>query len=167
MAQKKSKKTLSSGNYTDLVLSNHRLEIVPTERGQNHAIEVRETWEEDTSAETEFLNMIEHHLANGWEIVPPEVLGALTEGTILSDEVLRDTDGEIVLVGRCFWHANYMIDDPIDLFSEGRPIVLQEAGKHISSATYLDHEMMCNAESSGQPVNWKAFTKKWSKKLGA
>ncbi len=40
--------------------------------------------------------LLEDHLCDGWEMVPPEDLGALTAAPILSDDIVRDDRGQIV-----------------------------------------------------------------------
>ena len=54
-------------------------------------------------------DLLEDHLANGWEMVPPEDIGALTSAPILSDEVERDDFGKITKVGRVYWFPDYAV----------------------------------------------------------
>ena len=58
--------------------------------------------------------LLEDHLGNGWEMVPPEDIGALTSAPILSDEVVRDEEGSVVEVGRVFWYPDYQVRDEIE-----------------------------------------------------
>jgi hypothetical protein len=58
--------------------------------------------------------LLEDHLCNGWEMVPPEDIGALTAAPILSDEISRDDDGRLTAAGRAYWYPEYQIRDEID-----------------------------------------------------
>lgn len=71
------------------------------------------------------LALLEHHLANGWEMVPPKDLGALTSAPILSDEIERDEDGQITAAGRVYWYPDYAVRDEIQELREKISIVFQ------------------------------------------
>ena len=45
--------------------------------------------------------LLEDHLCTGWEMVPPEDIGALTAAPILSDDIVRDEEGRVVEAGAC------------------------------------------------------------------
>ncbi len=55
--------------------------------------------------------IIEWQLYNGYNIIPPEKIGALTSGLIISDDVSFDEDGEIKDVEVCYWDSNYQVQD--------------------------------------------------------
>ena len=57
--------------------------------------------------------LLEDHLANGWEFVPPEDICALTAAPILSDEIERNDEGEITDAGRVYWYPQYAVKDEI------------------------------------------------------
>jgi hypothetical protein len=61
-----------------------------------------------------FHELVEHQLGNGWDSLPPETIGALTESIILSDEAELDDMGDFVNVGRCYWFPNYQVENPIE-----------------------------------------------------
>ncbi len=58
--------------------------------------------------------LLEDHLCNGWEMVPPEDIGALTAAPILSDEIARDDEGHITEAGRVYWYPEYQVRDEIE-----------------------------------------------------
>jgi hypothetical protein len=58
--------------------------------------------------------LLEDHLANGWELVPPEDIGARTAAPILSDEIVRDDRGEVAELSRVFWFPDYAVRDEIE-----------------------------------------------------
>ena len=61
-----------------------------------------------------FLELIEYQLSNGWELIRPEEVGALTSSVILMDDADRDDTGALVRCGRVYWHPNYAVEDPIE-----------------------------------------------------
>ena len=58
--------------------------------------------------------LLEDHLCGGWEMVPPEDIGALTAAPILSDEMVRDDEGRVTEAGRVYWFPDYQVRDEID-----------------------------------------------------
>lgn len=56
-----------------------------------------------------FNDLIEWQLCNGWEVVPPEDIAALTSAPILSDDVERDDRGELQRVGALYWFPAYAV----------------------------------------------------------
>jgi hypothetical protein len=104
----------SCGFYVDLEKTDERhLEIVLNANGR----EEFETIEEMRSAhgiDAALETLLEDHLGNGWEMVPPEDIGALTSAPILSDEVERDQEGGIADVGRVYWYPEYQVCDEIE-----------------------------------------------------
>ena len=52
-------------------------------------------------------DLLEDWLANGWEMVPPEDIAALTSAPILSDSVKRDDKGKLVSIGDAYWFPEY------------------------------------------------------------
>ena len=65
-----------------------------------------------------FVELIEYQLANGWELVRPEEIGALTDSLILSADVRRDDHGDLVRVGRIDWNPDYAVNDEIEVLEE-------------------------------------------------
>ena len=71
--------------------------------------------------------LLEDHLCNGWEMVPPEDIGALTAAPILSDEIRRDEEGRVMEVGRVFWYPDYAVRDEIEELRRDLVLVFQGA----------------------------------------
>ena len=69
--------------------------------------------------------LLEDHLCNGWEMVPPEDIGALTAAPILSDDILRDEEGRVTEVGRVYWYPNYAVRDEIEELRAHLTLVFQ------------------------------------------
>jgi hypothetical protein len=69
--------------------------------------------------------LLEDHLCNGWEMVPPEDIGALTAAPILSDEIGRDEDGRVVEAGRVYWYPDYQVRDEIEELRVHMKLVFQ------------------------------------------
>ena len=115
----------SYGFYADLRKTEEgHLEIVLNESGR----EEFETIEEmriahgiDAALET----LLEDHLGNGWEIMPPEDIGALTSAPILSDKVERDDEGEITGVGQVYWYPEYQVCDEIEELRKKQVVVFR------------------------------------------
>ena len=57
--------------------------------------------------------LLEDHLANGWELVPPQDIGALTDAPILSDQIERNDEGDVMHAGRVYWYPQYAVEDEI------------------------------------------------------
>ena len=149
------------GEYTDLVLTSSALYIFPTAEGQDAAKEMLDRGGRASQYEA-LRSMIEDHLANGWEEVDPETVGAMTDGYIISDEVLHDSKGEVVLVGRAYWFADYAITDELGNFAHGRPIMLTREGKLLSQESIRQHSQLLEAEEAGDTVDWSAFGRRFS-----
>lgn len=60
------------------------------------------------------IDLLEGHLSNGWEIIEPEEVGALTDALILTDEAERDDYGDLTALGRVYWNPNYQIQDDVE-----------------------------------------------------
>ena len=69
--------------------------------------------------------LLEDHLCGGWEMVPPEDIGALTAAPILSDEIVRDEEGRVVEAGRVFWYGDYAVSDEIEELRRDLVLVFQ------------------------------------------
>ena len=77
-------------------LNNGNLEMTLTREGRAEAREG-----------AQFNDLIESQLANGWEYVQPEEVGALTDATIITDDCVRNDDGDLVECGRVFSNIGY------------------------------------------------------------
>lgn len=61
--------------------------------------------------------LMEDFFTNGWEMVNPEDIGALTSGEIMSDQ-----DGNV------YWHERYQIEDMVEELMNGNKVNLQYGG---------------------------------------
>jgi hypothetical protein len=61
--------------------------------------EVRAIAAKEINADSQLAEVIEWQLCNGWELLRPEEVGALTDAPILSDNVERDNQGNVTHVG--------------------------------------------------------------------
>lgn len=89
--------------------------------------EAREEVEEllDKPVDQAFAELIEYHLANGWTLLDPEDVGALTASPILSEEVQYDEDGNIASVGRVYWYPEYQVKSEIEELLEDGEVVFR------------------------------------------
>ena len=53
--------------------------------------------------------LLEWQLANGWELIAPEEIGALTDAPLLSDDGERDDEGKLIALTTVYWLPNYQI----------------------------------------------------------
>jgi hypothetical protein len=102
------------GFYVDLhKTADGNLRIRLTRNGRRHFADIRE--QRDAFGINAALSaLLEDHLQTGWEMVPPEDIGALTSAPILSDEIVRDEEGRIVEAGRVYWYRDYQVKDEIE-----------------------------------------------------
>lgn len=65
---------------------------------------------------SDFIDAIEPLLANGWEWILPEEIGAMTDSPIISPDASREDDGTLRITesDRVFYHPNYMIEDELE-----------------------------------------------------
>ena len=71
--------------------------------------------------------LFEYQLCNGWNLVQPEQIGALTEAPILSDDIAHDDNGNIENIGTIYWFPDYMIIDfAKQLLEKGETIFVRE-----------------------------------------
>jgi len=102
------------------------LEILLTGEGQANFDTVQE--ERDTHGiHAALCALLEDHLCNGWEMVPPEDIGALTAAPILSDEVVRDDNGRAIEVGHVYWYPDYAVRDEIEELRKNLVLIFQGA----------------------------------------
>jgi len=113
------------GFYVDLRKTEEGdLEILLTGEGQANFDTVQE--ERDAHGiHAALWTLLEDHLGSGWEMVPPEDIGALTAAPILSDEIERDEGGRVVEAGRVYWFPDYAVRDEIEELREKLMIVFQ------------------------------------------
>lgn len=108
-------------SYVELDKVPGGLRIKLTPEGKEFLIDNRNTANEWCKG-TDYIysDLMEYELGNGWEWIRPEEIGALTDGNILSDEVVRDDQGNITKLGRVYWFPNHQVISEIDeLYNNG------------------------------------------------
>ena len=71
---------------------------------------------------TEFDELVEYQLCNGWDWITPEEIGALTSAPIIGKNVVDDTG--LISVDEVYAYMDYQIFDPVEeLFTEGEIIL--------------------------------------------
>jgi len=106
------------GFYVDLrKTAGGDLEIVLNRKGRRHFSEIREQ-RDAFGINAALYALLEDHLCCGWEMVPPEDIGALTAAPILTDDISRDDEGRVTDVGRVFWYPDYAVRDEINEIRE-------------------------------------------------
>ena len=99
------------GKYTEFEKQvNGNLRIVLLEEGRES---VEEIAAKEINADSKLAETIEWQLSNGWSMVRPEDIGALTEAPILSEEIDFDNLGTARNVGTVYWYPQYDVFDPI------------------------------------------------------
>lgn len=89
------------------------LEILLNRNGRRHFADIRQ--QRDAFGINAALHaLLEDHLCSGWEMVPPEDIGALTAAPILSDDIVRDDEGRVAEAGRVYWYPDYAVRDEIE-----------------------------------------------------
>jgi hypothetical protein len=103
-----------SNRLTKFIETENGLRIVLTDEGKNDS---PETFEE----------AIEYELCNGWELLQPEEIGALTSAPILATNTLRDDDGGLVDAGRVYWFPNYCVENELETLLLSGEVFFQAA----------------------------------------
>ena len=113
------------GFYVDLrKTARGDLEIRLNRNGRRHFTDIRE--QRDTfGINAALYALLEDHLCGGWEMVPPEDIGALTAAPILSDEISRDDQGSVTQAGRVYWYPDYQVRDEIDEIRRNHVLLFQ------------------------------------------
>jgi hypothetical protein len=106
--------SIEHGFYVDLEKAGDgNLHIRLTRNGRRNFRDIR--GEQDRfGTHAALCALLEDHLCSGWEMVPPEDLGALTSAPILSDEITRDDNGCVTEAGRVYWYPEYQVRDEIE-----------------------------------------------------
>ncbi|HEV2581043.1 MAG TPA: hypothetical protein VGT44_09335 [Ktedonobacteraceae bacterium] len=101
-----------SGKYTEFEKQtdgNLRIVLLPEAR-----YDVQEISSQEIDADRKLSEVIEWQLANGWSLVRPEDVGALTDAPLLSEDVDIDDQGTIRSVGIVYWYPQYDVSDPVE-----------------------------------------------------
>jgi hypothetical protein len=100
-----------SGKYTEFEKqAGGNLRIVLLEEARES---VQEIAAKEIDADSKLAETIEWQLSNGWSLLRPEDIGALTEAPILSEEADFDNQGTARNVGTVYWYPQYDVFDPV------------------------------------------------------
>jgi hypothetical protein len=117
--------SIDRGFYVDLCKTQAgNLEIHLNRSGRRHFADIREQ-RDSFGINTALYALLEDHLCNGWELVPPEDIGALTAAPILSDDISRNEEGRVTEVGRVFWYPDYAVRDEIEEIRKNLVLLFQ------------------------------------------
>ncbi len=108
------------------------LNIVPTPDAVGDCHEEMASRAEGHGRHLDIYDMLEHAIGNGWDYVQPEDVGALTEAEIISRDGFLGEDHNrskwyvhpAVKKATVYAHMNYMVEDPIATWAEGKPVFL-------------------------------------------
>ena len=115
------------GFYVDLEKAGDgNLHIHLNPNGRRNFAEIREQ-RDAYGIHAALCALLEDHLCSGWEMVPPEDIGALTAAPILSDEIVRDDEGRLTEAGLVYWYPDYQVRDEIEEIRAHLMLVFQGA----------------------------------------
>ena len=80
--------------------------------------DVQEIASQEVDADSKLSETIEWQLCNGWSLVRPEEIGALTDAPILSEEIEHDDQGNVLKVGMVYWYPQCEVLDPVEQLLE-------------------------------------------------
>lgn len=136
------------------------LVMTPTSAGVEQAKELLENGDTSDNA---FVSMIEDQLSNGWELIRPEELGALTNALIICRDCERDDDGKLISIGDVWSNIDfYQVRSEIQDFAENQPITWAKAPQVPTSETTASStaKTVEAKKKKGKPVNpWAVCTK--------
>ena len=73
-----------------------------------------------TPINDQFLEIIEFQLANGWTLLRPEEICALTDAPILTDSEYYDDLGAVAGAEKVWWYPNYAVSSEVEkLLADG------------------------------------------------
>jgi len=107
-------------------LAGNGLYLEPTREGRAEAKEMLERKPRRAILMDEG-EMLEWAMGNGWDYVPPEDIGALTDASIISESGFIGDDGKWYVHPDAkdptvFAHMNYQVEDPIETWAAGKPV---------------------------------------------
>lgn len=104
-------------------LRDGRLEITLTDYGREGIQDLTDNRSLDDSQV--LWELMEYQLCNGWTIVRPEEIGAITDcDIIITDDIEFSDDGwSVTAVGRVYWDAGYATESPIKRLRAGRLVL--------------------------------------------
>lgn len=66
---------------------------------------------------------LESNLCNGWQTIDPNDIGALTSGTIISDDCEYDDNGNLINAGTVYWDNLYETRDSLEDLKKGHIVI--------------------------------------------
>lgn len=94
------------------------LELKITPEGLEMLQEMRDQRITQRTDVEEFVDLIEYQLCNGWELLNDfdiQCVGGLTSCPfILTDDVVRNEEGDIKEMNSCWWYIDYMVKSPVN-----------------------------------------------------
>jgi hypothetical protein len=105
--------------------------------------EIKEMKENDKIDTEIFIELFESQLCNGFRMVAPEEIGALTSCDIIltddyteyGDDEVNDSghyDDEIKSLETCWWQPNYMVESVIDLLLKDGYFILENGMSEVN-----------------------------------
>lgn len=148
----------NSGEYLTLIgTENGNLILRPSKEGIEKAKELLEYREiNKRGILDDEADMLAAHMGNNWDYIRPEEVGALTDATIIAQDVQRDDSGDLVDVGRVYAHMNYAVEDPTETWAAGKDVVYQGYGadnKNPSSKDDLIYVDRIRLDEDGRDAN--------------
>jgi hypothetical protein len=145
-----------NGRYLELQEVEEGLKLTLTPDGREEIADLPETVLEDEILFT----LLEDHLGNGWDLILPEDLGALTSGNILGRDIERDDENKIVHIGQVYWDSEYQVQSSVGQLKAGKSVTWQRAGDWAAknekaegeSPTHESGGLMAIAEYLGDSV---------------
>ena len=137
----------SSGRYVEFSFDQvGNLVMTPTADGIEEA---RELIDNNRQSDSDFTEMIEDHLANGWQMVSASDIGAMTEALFITNDVDIDDQGDVTRIGDAWSNIyHYQISGEVHEFSEGLPVTWRK----VSSNRENDGPRNAESEASEVPV---------------
>jgi hypothetical protein len=139
-------KVLYNGRYLVGRQSPRGMVITATEEGREEASEAVGT----AKAQNVFFDMFEDWIGNGWTWIPPEAIGALTDGEIISPDAFIEDDGSIAFdteKPRIYWFSDYQVVDPLERWSEGEGITFDLSKMENNPSGYEVDDIIAVLES--------------------
>lgn len=100
-------------------------------------------------------DLLEHQIGNGWDLIDPEDVGALTDSPIISDDVTIEDDGTRTISGNVWWFPNYQIENPVGTLCDKRRVIFAHVpgdpspGASWGRVTQAKDECDCGAATLG------------------
>ncbi len=141
------------GAFLTLTDTGDKLVVRATTAGRRRAREIIR--EKRLGTDQALGELLEDLMGNGWDWVRPEDIGALTEAPMISLDGFIADDGKWVAHPGAekpvvYAHMNYMVDDPIEMFAEGKPVVFVRETLEWTPQARL-YAQQQHAASQGEP----------------